>query len=597
MPRIHFVLCLLALFCFPALTALPTTAALAQTATPAETEPEATLKVNARTVLVDVVVIDKDGKTVPGLKKEDFEVTENGRKQTVNFFEPHFSEMAMPAAAAAPLPANTFTNVPKAPQSEAVNVLLMDAMNTQLTDQAYVRLQMVKYLGQVPPGIRVGVFMLGNRLKLIQGFTEDSSLLKAAVAKYSANPSPSALLGSSTEISAQNSGVAMIQNMATQTGSAQLGQTAAAFQDFLGQEASFEANQRLEVTLESLQTIARYLAGVPGRKNLIWFVGSFPLCTPGSGSAISGCPYEDMAEKTINMLAEARVSVYPVDATGVVARNGDIGGPSGGTATNFQSLIASQIAQMGAEDRALAGQLSLTETWAEKTGGKAYHTNDIRGEIVKAIENGSRYYTLAYTPPAHEEEGRERKIEVQIPSGRYKLEYRRTYYERTAKEVQAAAAAPAKDPLRPLMDRGMPSFSQLRYRVNIEPLGQITDGPLAGDNPAAKGPLTRYRVTFALEPGGVTLTPGPDGVRRGNVEVALMAYSQPGAPLNWLVRSVGLAIRPNQVAIAESTGIPLHFEFDAPNGDVFLRMGIYDSASSHAGTLEVPLTSLTVASK
>jgi hypothetical protein len=389
----------------------------------------------------------------------------------------------------------------------------------------------------------------------------------------------------------------MIQNMAAQTGSTQLADTAAAFQSFLGQEASFEANQRLEITLESLQTIAHYLAGVPGRKNLIWFVGSFPLCIPGSGSAISGCPYEDSAEKTMNLLAEARVSVYPVDATGVAAPNGDIGGPSSGPATNFQSLMASQSAQRMAEDSARAGQLSLTETWADATGGKAYHGNDIKGEIVRATENGSRYYTLAYTPPAHEEVGKERKIEVQIPSGKYKLEYRRTYFERSAKEVREAGAAPAKDPLRPLMDRGMPSFSELRYKLKIEPLGPITDGPLAGDNPALKGPTTRYRVSFALEPGGVTLTPGPDGVRRGSVEVALMAYSQPGAPLNWLVRSVGLAIRPSQVAIAESSGIPLHFDFDAPNGDVFLRTGIYDSDSSHAGTLEVPLSSIVVASR
>jgi len=524
-------------------------------------------------------------------------VTENGKKQAVDFFEPHFSEMAKPAAAPEPLPANTFTNVPKAPQSEAVNVLLMDAMNTQLTDQAFVRLSMVKYLGQLPPGIRVGVFMLGNRLKLIQGFTEDSSLLRAAVAKYSANPSPSALLGSSAEVSAQNSGVSMIQNMAAETGSTQLADTAAAFQSFLGQEASFEANQRLEITLESLQTIAHYLAGVPGRKNLIWFVGSFPLCIPGGGSSISGCPYEESAEKTINLLAEARVSVYPVDAGGVVGPNGDIGGPSSGPATNFSSFLTSQNAQMAAEKSANAGQLSLTETWAEKTGGKAYHGNDIKGEIVKAIENGSRYYTLAYTPPSHEEEGRERKIEVRVPSGKYKLEFRRTYFERSAKEVREAGAAPAKDPLRPLMDRGMPSFSELRYKVKIESLGQITDGSLAGDNPSVKGPVTRYRVSFALQPGGVTLIPGPDGVRRGSVEVALMAYSQPGAPLNWMVRSVGLAIRPNQVAIAESTGIPLHFDIDVPNGDVFLRTGIYDSDSSHAGTLEVPLSSITVASK
>jgi hypothetical protein len=145
----------------------------------------------------------------------------------------------------------------------------------------------------------------------------------------------------------------------------------------------------------------------------------------------------------------------------------------------------------------------------------------------------------------------------------------------------------------------MPNFTELRYRVKVEPAAPqpAADAARAGDNSALAAPFTRYSVNFSLAMDGLTLVPGPDGVRRQIVEVALVAYSQEGKPLNWEARPVRLTIRPEQMAIAQSSGIPFHFDFDAPPGDVYLRTGIYASSSSRAGTLEIPLSSITAASK
>ena len=66
-----------------------------------------------------------------------------------------------------------------------------------------------------------------------------------------------------------------------------------------------------------------------------------------------------------------------------------------------------------------------TEGWAEETGGKAYHENDINQEIADAVHHGSRYYMLAYVPIDRKEEGRERKVEVKVVSGDYKIIYRK----------------------------------------------------------------------------------------------------------------------------------------------------------------------------
>jgi hypothetical protein len=145
----------------------------------------------------------------------------------------------------------------------------------------------------------------------------------------------------------------------------------------------------------------------------------------------------------------------------------------------------------------------------------------------------------------------------------------------------------------------MPSFTQLRYRMKVAPANPqpAADAPHAGDNADLSGPCTRYTVNFSLSTEGLSLVPDADGIRRGTIEVALVAYSQEGTPLDWEVRSIGLAIRPEQSTIAESTGIPFHFDIDAPPGDVYLRTGIYDAASSRAGTLEIPLSTVTVAQR
>jgi hypothetical protein len=313
-------------------------------------------------------------------------------------------------------------------------------------------------------------------------------------------------------------------------------------------------------TLSALQALAHYLAGVPGRKNLFWLVHDFPLCNPDPGCG-----------GTMEMLAEAGVSVYLIDARGVDV---DI-------------------------DPFAPKRFIDTETWAEETGGKAYHANDIKQEIADAVDHGSRYYTLAYVPSDRKEEGRERKIEVKVLSGNYTIFYRKRYFEQTQKEIATASAAPAKSPLLPLMGRGMPNISEISYRLKVVPSATQPEAgtPRAGGNAQLSGKLTRYNISFQLQASGLSLLPDADGARRKPLEVALMIYSQDGKPLNWEIRNIRLLIKPEQWAREQSAGIRFHIEIDAPTGDVYLRTGVFDSSSIKVGTLEIPLNAVTLARK
>jgi hypothetical protein len=168
------------------------------------------------------------------------------------------------------------------------------------------------------------------------------------------------------------------------------------------------------------------------------------------------------------------------------------------------------------------------ETLAEDTGGKAfYDTNGLNDALARAVNYGSHYYTLAYTPTDKKMDGRYRRIQVKL-SGKYKFYYRRGYYADNAKHDKVKEQP--SDPLKPLMTRGLPDFAQILYKVRVT-RSNPQPGPETariGDNTELKAPFTRYSAEFAIAIDDLAFETTSDGLRRGNIEVMLVAYDREG---------------------------------------------------------------------
>jgi VWFA-related protein len=176
--KLLFVCTLLVLVAYP----------LFAQAVPPETQPPQ-LTIYAHTVVEDVVVMDKTGRAVPGLHKDDFWVFENGKPQAITFFEPDFGVTEAPPQPSVPTP-NAFTNIPLADAHGVTNVLLLDALDSWPEDQMYAQIQMVKYLASLPPHLQIGIFTLTpEKLNLIWPLNQDSSALTVAVAKFASSHS------------------------------------------------------------------------------------------------------------------------------------------------------------------------------------------------------------------------------------------------------------------------------------------------------------------------------------------------------------------------------------------------------------------------
>jgi len=234
---------------------------------------------------------------------------------------------------------------------------------------------------------------------------------------------------------------------------------------------------------------------------------------------------------------------------------------------------------------------------AKETGGEAfYNTNGLNDVLSRVVNNGTRYYSLSYTPSNMKMDGKYRRIQVRLLNGRDTLAYRRGYYADDLETALAAGQKPDSDPLLMLMGRNLPDYSQILYKIRVLPSDPQPppDAARLGSNTEMKGPFTRYGVDFAISPQDLKLDPTEDGTHHGNIEIVLLAYDREGKPLNFVVTKGDVNLDPKLYASVQQVGLQIHKEIDVPHQYVFLRTGIYDLRSHTAGTLGIPLTETTV---
>jgi VWFA-related protein len=527
----------------------------------------------AALVVVDVVVTDARDQPVSGLVKKDFEILEDGQPQTVSFFEEHKAP-SRGVAKLPPMPPHVYTNFPLVQTSDAVNVFLLDWLNTRPPDQAYVRAQVVKYIGQMPPGTRVAIFVLGEQLRLVQGVTADSAQLVAAFESDKARTAP--VVSRLTPTTADPMGTFFFNPQKPQ-------EALSMEQSVAGQVTASIATSRVESTLQALQQLARYLAVIPGRKNVLWFSGSFPVTlfpTTDTKTMQTMYPYQRVLQQTSDLLTPGQVAIYPIAAQALV----------GLTLYEADRPRPPSAKEQETADLARGANQIAMEELARDTGGRAYYnTNALSDAMKHVINDGERYYTLGYTPTNQKLDGTFRKIQVKISGNDQRASYRQGYY---ADEVpNAPAKQSASDALLRLMLHGLPDFTQLLYKVKIMPSSPrpAKDAAIAGRNLKVKRPVVRYELDFAVAVHDLTLQQTPDGVRHGDIEVALVAYGQDGVPVNSVIGEQAISLSPKAYAEAEGIGLQFRMDIDVPRGDIYLSTGIYDAASRRAGTMSVSL--------
>jgi VWFA-related protein len=429
-------------------------ALVAQQPSPPPEEPGLVVRVTTRMVQVDTVVLDKGGHPVKGLKADDFTVTEDGVRQRIASFAARMSEPANPAPPPA-LPPHVTTNRPVVTQPNAENgtlaVLLLDGLNTPPQDQIYVKQQMLKFLArQYDPNTKLAVMALTNKLTVLQNFTQDPLLLRAVLDRYLGGTPALARSGGQTETPSASVPAPTVnlppQATGGPTGSgpdpglpatlAAGGSNASIFEDiaymtdrFERESENFALDTRVSVTLAALEEIARFMSGQSGRKVLLWFSTGFPFSVVGdSPSAMeSERDYGDQIRRTINLLNDAHIATYTIDAGGLVPSS--LGDPSlSGRDPGKVVLGVETNRALAAESFQRFSTHDAMETIARDTGGRYFNGNDLDQAIQSALRESSSYYMLGYYPSNKKWDGKFRQIKLQVDQPGTQLRYRRGYF-------------------------------------------------------------------------------------------------------------------------------------------------------------------------
>ncbi len=222
------------------------------------------LQANSRVILTDVTVTDKQGNPVHGLKASDFRIFDNKKPQDIASFEEHSKDDTAPApqlVSAAGVYSNDYLVHPP----RVLNILFLDLTNISIEDQMYLSYQLGKFFDALTPEDPIAIYArTGGASILLQGFTSDHALLRAAVQKVIPRfPAP---------------------------------------------------NREYMDDFQTLQQIDAYLGEIPGRKNVLWFSGGSTFYLRPDVDALS---MESGWQGIYDELEAHRIAIYPIDARGL----------------------------------------------------------------------------------------------------------------------------------------------------------------------------------------------------------------------------------------------------------------------------------------
>jgi VWFA-related protein len=512
-------------------------------------EPSVKFTASANLVIVNVSVRDRSGAPVEGLRKDDFEILEDGKGQTISVFEfqrlSGENKQSRTRVVARPTgPAAAIT--PSAPgqiryRDRRLIVLFFDFSSMEPPEQIRAQEAALKFVNeQMQPVDLVAVMAFSNRLRVLEDFTDDRERLTARIRGLR--------IGDSSELAAEAS-----------TGGEEEGEdTGAAFTADDTEFNIFNTDRKLS----ALATAARMLASLPEKKALVYFSG---------GVGRTGVENQSQLLATINAAVRANVAFYTVDARGLTAA------PPGGAASQASprgTAIFTGAAQRQQRER-FANQQETLVSLATETGGKALlDTNDLVQGIIQAQRDMDSYYILGYYSTNPALDGRFRRIQVRLKAPlQARLDYRRGYF--AAKDFSRFSAADRERQLEEALLLGDP-VTDLALALEVDYFRLARDRyfvPVTVKIPASQVQLARKGETARTEFDFI----GQVRDARGSLAAAVRD-------------TIRVQLAPDQAGGVETR----HFQYDTgftlPPGSYTLRFLARENMTGKMGTFETRFT-------
>ncbi len=491
------------------------------------------IKTTSRLVNVNVIAVDKKGNPVRDLKREDFVLTDNGAARPISLFSLEAADGSAAPVDAAKVTPGTFTN--RVEQSaSAVTIFLMDGLNTDMEDQTFAKSDLLKYLKEVPPNDRVALFALNRELLLVHDFTTNIQALLDAVQRQKPRINQEVAETEPTAATYPDPVVRFMLNNSNQ------------------KMADFTAEIRATSTAAALEAIAAHCARVPGRKNLVWISGGFPMALGfGERRANNHRTFNSEEDRAIRALNDADIAVYPVDARRLQTQS--VSDVTGALATPLSKRGQTQAIAQGVKEDP---NFQPMEELAAGTGGRPFHNiNDLGAAMKTAVNDARVSYALAFSPAADAIDGKYHTIKLQVKRPGVQIRYREGYVaypDPPQVSLAQAIASPA-------------DFTGVGITVNLKP-----------------APGGVY-ATFNFDAKDLTIEKRGDhyavSLEMMMVTGKLTAKSKP--------TPITLTITADTRDRVMKEGLMMGMNLKAPPGPVTYHVGVRDVASGAVGTLHL----------
>jgi VWFA-related protein len=549
-----------------AFVALAATAADSQQPPPPQTP---TFKAQVEYVEVDALVTDAQGRFVRDLTKDDFQVFEDGRLQTISTFslvDLPIERGERPLFAEAPIEPDVRSN--ERPFDGRVYVVILDDLHTDVLRSQQVKMAMRQFIERnLGENDLMAVVHTGGRSDAAQEFTNNRRLLIAAVDKFMGRKLQSAT-------------VARNDQYFRQLGAGVGGRVSDPYE----QERAYNA----QGTMRSLKEIAEWLSGLRGRRKTIIYVSegidydvTDVIRSYDSPASSASALLQDIRE-TINAAARSNVAIYAIDPRGLtqlgdisigVGSWADAQGTSGAN-PDQPAPDASGIGAGGLRNELMMSQMNLRALAEETNGYAAVNSNDFAGAFDRIVRDNSSYYVLAYYPPTNRRDGRFHRIQVRVSRPGVTVRARRGYIAQRGNSAPPRATPGAGSSIAVVEALNSPiAVSGLDLRVFAAPF---------------KGTAPNASVVLGAELNGRELSPDSGA----KVEFSFFAVDASGKTRGGRTEIVTLNLRPETRARMEETGLRLLSRVDLPPGRYTLRVATRDVTSGSIGSvsydLEVP---------
>jgi VWFA-related protein len=362
-----------------------------------------TLKVTTQNVVLDVVVNDRKGNPVTGLKAGDFTVYEDKVPQVLK----SFTEVTPESVKAGTIAVNSTAELDRLEPEAPVSIVVIDELALSTMDLAFAEYSLNRYLkgrGDMLDQPTMLIAANSQKIAILHDYTTSRKEILEALKHHDTD-----------------------YNVLAR-----------------GQASSWEGEQA-SAAVGTLIAVAEATAGHRGHKNMIWVGRGFPPIDLGNVPDADKLAFDKALETCSRLLRDSRVTLYTVDPIGI----------SGGYNEN---VSGDKFAQ-----DPFGGEAGF-DTIALASGGQAMHgRNDVDHSIDQTVRDGESFYTLSYRPAVKSDTAKDyRRIKVVMKDPNLVATTRQGYFA-TPAPVGAMKDADGKYAKQTMYDLTLAADSLLVY--------------------------------------------------------------------------------------------------------------------------------------